>query len=54
MTAASSTSGEYLVTPNRLVSGTNRIDYAYREIGEGPPLVLLQHFRGTSTTGTPR
>ena len=46
MTATSSTSGEYLVTPNRLVSATNGIDYAYREIGEGPPLVLLQHFRG--------
>jgi pimeloyl-ACP methyl ester carboxylesterase len=30
-----------------VVSAANRIDYAYREVGEGtPPLVLLQHFRG--------
>jgi pimeloyl-ACP methyl ester carboxylesterase len=37
----------YRATPNRLVSGANGIDYAYRELGEGsPPLVLLQHFRG--------
>jgi pimeloyl-ACP methyl ester carboxylesterase len=29
------------------VSGDNRIDYAYREVGEGAtPLLLLQHFRG--------
>ena len=35
-----------MATPNRLVSAANGIDYAYREIGEGPPLVLLQHFRG--------
>jgi pimeloyl-ACP methyl ester carboxylesterase len=30
-----------------VVSAANEIDYAYREIGNGtPPLVLLQHFRG--------
>ena len=46
MTATSPITGEYLATPNRLVSAANGIDYAYREIGEGPPLVLLQHFRG--------
>jgi pimeloyl-ACP methyl ester carboxylesterase len=39
--------GEYLASPNRTVSAPNGIDYAYREVGEGtPPLVLLQHFRG--------
>ena len=46
MTATSPTSADYLVAPNRRVSAANGIDYAYREIGEGPPLVLLQHFRG--------
>ncbi len=46
MTATSPTTPDYLATPNRLVSAANGIDYAYREIGEGPPLVLLQHFRG--------
>ena len=46
MTATSPTTAEYLATPNRRVSAANGIDYAYREIGEGPPLVLLQHFRG--------
>jgi pimeloyl-ACP methyl ester carboxylesterase len=37
----------YSSLPNKLVSVVNGIDYAYRDIGEGPvPLVLLQHFRG--------
>ena len=44
--ATSPVTGEYLATPNRLVSAANGIDYTYREVGEGPPLVLLQHFRG--------
>ena len=39
--------GEYLTSPNRSVSAAGGIAYAYREVGEGtPPLVLLQHFRG--------
>ncbi len=47
MTATSPTPREYLASPNRVVSAANGIDYAYREVGEGkPPLVLLQHFRG--------
>src|SRR6478672_11308214 len=47
MTAPPSPSSEYLAAPNRVVSAANGIDYAYREIGEGTPaLVLLQHFRG--------
>lgn len=40
----------YSELPNKLVSATNGIDYAYREAGEAGkdaiPLVLLQHFRG--------
>jgi pimeloyl-ACP methyl ester carboxylesterase len=37
----------YTASPNRVLSNVNGIDYAYRDIGEGtPPLVLLQHFRG--------
>ena len=37
----------YSSFPNKLVSAVNGIDYAYRDVGEGPvPLVLLQHFRG--------
>jgi len=47
MTATMSTAGGYVAAPNRVVRASNGIDYAYREIGEGtPPLVLLQHFRG--------
>jgi len=46
MTGTSATAAEYLATPNRRVGAANGIDYAYREIGEGPPVVLLQHFRG--------
>jgi pimeloyl-ACP methyl ester carboxylesterase len=47
MTATSSPSSEYLTAPNRVVSPANGIDYAYRQVGEGTPaLVLLQHFRG--------
>jgi pimeloyl-ACP methyl ester carboxylesterase len=46
MTATSAITAEYLATPNRRVSAANGIDYAYREIGAGPRLVLLQHFRG--------
>src|SRR6478672_4540865 len=47
MTAPSSPSSEYLAAPNRVVSAANGIDYAYRQVGEGTPaLVLLQHFRG--------
>jgi pimeloyl-ACP methyl ester carboxylesterase len=47
MCAAAATAGGYLASPNKVVSAANGIEYAYREIGEGtPPLVLLQHFRG--------
>ena len=39
--------GDYFASPNTLASAANGIDYAYRDVGEGtPPLVLLQHFRG--------
>ncbi|MBV9680854.1 MAG: alpha/beta hydrolase [Solirubrobacterales bacterium] len=47
MTATTATTSEYLATPNRVVTAANRVEYAYREVGNGtPPLVLLQHFRG--------
>ena len=47
MTATSPTTAEYTASPNRVLSAPNGIDYAYRDVGEGtPPLVLLQHFRG--------
>ena len=40
------TTSDYLTAPNRSVGAATGIDYAYREVGDGPPLVLLQHFRG--------
>jgi pimeloyl-ACP methyl ester carboxylesterase len=47
MTATSPTTAQYLASANRVLSAANGIDYAYRDVGEGtPPLVLLQHFRG--------
>ena len=47
MTATASSTSEYLTAPNTVVRAANGIDYAYRQIGDGtPPLVLLQHFRG--------
>jgi pimeloyl-ACP methyl ester carboxylesterase len=47
MTAAASATGEYLRSPNQVISAASGIDYAYRDLGEGAvPLVLLQHFRG--------
>lgn len=38
--------GSYLAAPTRTARGANGIDYTYREVGAGPPLVLLQRFRG--------
>jgi pimeloyl-ACP methyl ester carboxylesterase len=47
MTTTATATREYLAAPNRVISAPNGIDYAYREVGEGTPaLVLLQHFRG--------
>ena len=47
MTATSHTTAGYMASPNRVLSAANGIDYAYRDVGDGtPPLVLLQHFRG--------
>jgi pimeloyl-ACP methyl ester carboxylesterase len=47
MTTTSPPTSEYLAAPNRVLSAENGIDYAYRQVGEGTPaLVLLQHFRG--------
>ena len=36
----------YQTASNRSVGAANGIDYAYRDVGKGPPLMLLQHFRG--------
>ncbi len=38
----------YAESPNRRVGAGNGVDFVYREGGDGggPPLVLLQHFRG--------
>jgi len=37
----------YVDAPNKVVHASNSIDYAYRDVGQGPvPLVMLQHFRG--------
>ena len=37
----------YRELPNKLVTAASGVDFAYRDTGEGgPPLVLLNHFRG--------
>jgi pimeloyl-ACP methyl ester carboxylesterase len=36
----------YSTAPTQVVHAANGIDYAYRRIGSGAPLLLLQHFRG--------
>jgi pimeloyl-ACP methyl ester carboxylesterase len=44
---SSPATGKYSAAPNKLLGAANGIRYAYREVGDGePPLVLLQHFRG--------
>jgi pimeloyl-ACP methyl ester carboxylesterase len=48
------TPGSYSGAPNRRVSAPNGVEYAYREIGDGPvPLLLLQHFRGNLDSWDP-
>jgi pimeloyl-ACP methyl ester carboxylesterase len=47
MTTRAPPTSEYQAAPNRVISAANGIEYAYRQVGEGmPALVLLQHFRG--------
>jgi pimeloyl-ACP methyl ester carboxylesterase len=46
MATTSATPGAYSAAPNQAVSAANGIDHAYRDVGDGTPLVLLQHFRG--------
>ena len=41
MAATAAPTGEYLAAPNRVVSAANGIDYAYREVGEGTPALVL-------------
>jgi pimeloyl-ACP methyl ester carboxylesterase len=46
MTTTAPPTSEYIAAPNKTVRAANGIDYAYREVGEGAPaLVLLHHFR---------
>ena len=35
----------YSIAQTLKVSAANGVDYAYRSVGAGAPLVLLQHFR---------
>ncbi len=46
--SASAANATYTTCPTQVVSASNGVDYAYRDIGDGgpPPLILLQHFRG--------
>jgi hypothetical protein len=46
----------YVDAENQMLSASNGVDYAYRATGDvdAAPLVMLQHFRATSTTGIPR
>ena len=47
MTATSPAIGQYQASPTKVVRAANGVDYAYRDVGQGTPtLVLLQHFRG--------
>ena len=51
----SPTTARYAASATRVLSAANGIDYAYRDVGEGtPPLVLLQHFRGNLDNWDPR
>ncbi|MFF9488173.1 alpha/beta fold hydrolase [Streptomyces sp. NPDC014676] len=45
----------YIDVPNRVVHAANDVSYAYRRYGPSnrPPLVLLQHFRGTLESWDP-
>lgn len=46
----------YIETPNRKVGAAHGITYAYRRCGPRgaqPPLLLLQHFRGTLDSWDP-
>src|ERR1700722_11656774 len=54
MTGKTAVTTTYAELPNKLVSAANRVDYAYREVGDGDvPLVLLQHFRGNLDSWDP-
>jgi pimeloyl-ACP methyl ester carboxylesterase len=47
MTVTAPPSSAYVAAPTQTVRAANGVEYAYREIGAGAPvLVLLQHFRG--------
>src|SRR4051812_550960 len=47
MTATAPPTRQYLAARDEVITAANGIEYAYRQVGEGTPaLVLLQHFRG--------
>jgi pimeloyl-ACP methyl ester carboxylesterase len=47
MTVTATPASRYVAAPTEVISAANGIDYAYRQVGDGTPtLVLLQHFRG--------
>lgn len=47
MTATAPSTRKYQASPNKAVGAANGVTYAYREVGDDmPPLMLLQHFRG--------
>ena len=56
MAAITADDRAYSGLPNKLVSATNGVEYAYRDAGEGRggvPLVLLNHFRGNLDSWDP-
>src|SRR6185295_13904551 len=36
----------YVDAETKVLSASNGVDYGYRVVGDGAPLVMLQHFRG--------
>jgi pimeloyl-ACP methyl ester carboxylesterase len=49
------TTDTYMTAPNKVVSASNGVEYAYRDVGSGSlaPVVLLQHFRGNLDSWDP-
>ena len=41
MTTTLPHTSEYLAAPNRVASAATGIDYAYRQVGEGTPALVL-------------
>jgi hypothetical protein len=41
MAATSAPAGDYVAAPNRVVGAASGIEYAYREVGDGAPALVL-------------